>query len=221
MRNPLRVKIDLHVHSFYSLDSSIPVKRLAKLIKLKNLDGIALTDHDTMRGVPQAKELLEKAHLIFIPGVEISTPLGHVVGLFISEVPPQKTLPDALDNIKSQGGISIAPHPFDTSLRKSLGKKIFNFKFDGMEIFSSRCILRKSDLLAKQVCKDLDLIGIATSDAHSWTELGNSYVEMDAQTSDEVLLCLRRKKFLIYGSYSPLRVHLRSHFSKFLRLVKF
>ena len=62
---------DLHCHSRYS-DSSVSVERIITLAKHLNLDYIALTDHDTLAGVHEAKLFGEKYGVKVITGVECS-----------------------------------------------------------------------------------------------------------------------------------------------------
>ena len=48
-------KADLHIHTKYSKDSAIDLKKLIKIVKKKNLDCIAVTDHNTLKGVQKLK----------------------------------------------------------------------------------------------------------------------------------------------------------------------
>jgi len=50
----LRLKIDLHVHSAYS-DGLGDIHDILKTARLKGLDGLAITDHDTLKGYCEAK----------------------------------------------------------------------------------------------------------------------------------------------------------------------
>lgn len=63
---------DLHTHSRKS-DGSMYVEDIVAYAKRVKLDYLALTDHDTMAGVPIAMEAGEKLGVQIIPGVEIST----------------------------------------------------------------------------------------------------------------------------------------------------
>ena len=84
--------IDLHVHS-NSSDGSDSPGEIVKIAAASGLDAVALTDHDTVGGIP---EFLEAAHefpeVEAIPGVEISTMFGnrelHIVGLFLDHTNP-------------------------------------------------------------------------------------------------------------------------------------
>lgn len=79
--------IDLHTHSNASDGSCTPAE-LFKLASENGLAAVALTDHDTVSGIPEFLETSrESSSCEAIPGVEISVDLVgnevHIVGLFI------------------------------------------------------------------------------------------------------------------------------------------
>lgn len=63
---------DLHLHSAASDGNSTPYE-LARLAQRNDITLFALTDHDTMAGLPEAADAAYERGLAFIPGVEIST----------------------------------------------------------------------------------------------------------------------------------------------------
>lgn len=63
------MKADLHCHTTNS-DGSTPLEQLIPYAKRIGLDALAITDHDTMQGIPLALELGKKYNLTVIPGVE-------------------------------------------------------------------------------------------------------------------------------------------------------
>jgi hypothetical protein len=80
--------IDLHTHSNFSDGTCSPEEIVALAIK-KGLSAFALTDHDTVAGIPHALAECKrkKTALQVIPGTELSTEYHghdiHIVGLFI------------------------------------------------------------------------------------------------------------------------------------------
>lgn len=78
--------IDLHAHTSAS-DGTYSPNELVTLAKSEGIEAIAITDHDTIEGVPEALEAGEKVGLEVIPGVEISLDHQpgsmHVLGLFL------------------------------------------------------------------------------------------------------------------------------------------
>jgi predicted metal-dependent phosphoesterase TrpH len=162
------MKLDLHVHSKYSPCSNIPVNVLNKLIIKKGVD-IALTDHNTMKGVKQVK--------CKIPGVEITTNEGHVIGLFMNE--PVKTMlspEETCDKIREQGGLSYVPHPFDR-IRK--GIKRVDFKPDIVEVFNGRVWNQKENKEAEVEADKYNLLKGIGTDTHNVREFGKSYMEIE------------------------------------------
>lgn len=80
--------IDLHVHSTAS-DGTLTPTELASEAKKAGLSAFALTDHDTVNGIAEAKEAARASSIELIPGVELSTDYKgkevHMVGLFLDE----------------------------------------------------------------------------------------------------------------------------------------
>ncbi|MCL1599563.1 MAG: PHP domain-containing protein, partial [Actinomycetia bacterium] len=65
------MRSDLHLHSTASDGADTPA-RLVELAVDAGLSGIALTDHDTLTGIAEAREAAEKSGIDFISGVELS-----------------------------------------------------------------------------------------------------------------------------------------------------
>ncbi len=81
------MSIDLHTHSTASDGTSSPAELLA-LAQEKRLAALALTDHDTVSGIPEfLRESRKYSAIKAVPGVEVSVKHHefsiHIVGLFI------------------------------------------------------------------------------------------------------------------------------------------
>lgn len=78
--------IDLHVHSTAS-DGTFSPGEVTALAAEAGLSAIALTDHDTVDGVPQALEAAKRLSIQVIPGAELSAQWHgkeiHILGLFL------------------------------------------------------------------------------------------------------------------------------------------
>ncbi|MFN8540298.1 MAG: PHP domain-containing protein [Thermomicrobiales bacterium] len=90
--------VDLHTHSTAS-DGMLAPARLVALAVERGLRVLALTDHDTVGGVPEASAAAAATTTLrFIPGVELSTHVDagevHMLGYFID--PANQTLIDSL-----------------------------------------------------------------------------------------------------------------------------
>lgn len=81
------MKVDLHLHSTAS-DGSFSPKQIVQLALLKKMKAIALTDHDTIDGLYEAKQEAEKWGIEFVPGIEFSTYWKnyevHILGYFLN-----------------------------------------------------------------------------------------------------------------------------------------
>ncbi|TXT57777.1 MAG: Error-prone DNA polymerase [Candidatus Thorarchaeota archaeon] len=81
-------RADLHTHSNFS-DGKYSPQKIVELAKSLNLGAVALTDHDTLKGIPDFLSANKISDIMLIPGVEISTEFQetefHILGYF----PPQ------------------------------------------------------------------------------------------------------------------------------------
>lgn len=64
-------RIDLHTHSNAS-DGSYPPARVVAMAEANGVGVLALTDHDTLEGIPDARARASEAGIRLIPGVELS-----------------------------------------------------------------------------------------------------------------------------------------------------
>ncbi|NLY44994.1 MAG: PHP domain-containing protein, partial [Tissierella sp.] len=81
------MKYDLHVHTYYSDGLYSPTKVVDYAIE-KGLDGIAITDHDSVMGIEEALLYSKKFNgFNIIPGIELSCTYDnrevHILGYFI------------------------------------------------------------------------------------------------------------------------------------------
>lgn len=78
--------IDLHVHSTFSDGTCTPTELIA-LAGERGLSHIALTDHDSVNGIPEGLKASQHSSVTLIPGVELSSEHNkrdiHIVGLGI------------------------------------------------------------------------------------------------------------------------------------------
>ena len=79
-------RVDLHVHTTAS-DGTMSPRDVTALAAMLGLKAIAITDHDTMAGIPEAGEAGELLNVSIIPGIEISSDYRgtevHVLGYFL------------------------------------------------------------------------------------------------------------------------------------------
>ncbi len=96
------IPIDLHCHSTVS-DGLLPPREVVRLAHSRGCQLFALTDHDDLRGLPDAADEAASLGMRFVTGVEISVSWGrhnlHVVGLGFDPENPQ--LVDGLAGVRS------------------------------------------------------------------------------------------------------------------------
>lgn len=196
---------DFHVHSNASLDSNIRVKELVRILRARRFDGSALTDHNSIKNLKEAKAEFKRYRLEFVPGTELTTKSGHVIALFVEDfVRPHRPLDETLDAIRSMGGISVIPHPFDI-YRKNVGVSAIGMKFDCVEVLNARDVLKSRERFVDEYFRGAT--HVAGSDAHSLREIGSAYTKI---LGDDVYKSLKRGMTEVRGAHSPFTVHARS-----------
>ena len=104
---------DLHVHSNCS-DGTLSPAQLIREAEKRGLGAIALTDHNTIAGLPEFLAAAEGSTVRAVPGIEFSAEYRdtelHILGLFIS--PEHYTAIDARNNAylqrKEQSNLALA-----------------------------------------------------------------------------------------------------------------
>jgi hypothetical protein len=200
------MKIDLHVHSWYSADGVSPPEKMIKVARKKNenglLDGMAITDHDTIKAWKQFKN--PGFPVIF--GEEIFSTRGHILGLFLNEEIKAREPVDVFDEIRSQDGLTVIPHPFDP-LRKGFGSPAgYEKKIDAIEVYNSRMKTPQGNEKALEFAKKKKLPMTGGSDAHIRWCIGDAYTEADATDLDEFRKAVKKGRTRVSGRHSTLWV---------------
>ena len=178
------MRFDLHVHSNQSGDSIMSVSDIIEQARKKKLDGFALTDHNTTAGNNEAAALAKKAGLIFIPGIEVSTQQGHLLGLGVKgTIRAWIPMEEAIAKIHDQGGLAIPAHPYDF-MRKGMGSAFKGMKIDGIETINGKTFIGNNK--AAKAARELGLPGIGGSDAHTKAELGSAWTECGPNVLAEI-----------------------------------
>ena len=107
------MKVDLHLHdSKYSSDSHVSIAEIVEEARRKGLDGIALTNHESVEVKEEIEELVKKYNFPIFPGVEYLTKDGDIVAFGIDKLPEeQMTAQEFIDYVNKQGGTCTAAHP--------------------------------------------------------------------------------------------------------------
>lgn len=189
------MKADIHVHTSESPCSSMSLAAAVAAALSHDIRIIAICNHDrvlkdtdlsdieaslSVRINPPAR--CENEFYI-IPGIEISTKYGHILGLFVDknfEIDQN----NPVESIKDAGGIAILAHPFErTNAFDKREQELSDIikKIDMIEAASARANY-KNKSANEQACKLSERHGVKTSagsDAHFPEELGAAYMEIE------------------------------------------
>lgn len=169
------MKIDLHVHTTYS-DGLLSPKEVMKTAKKAGMAGIAICDHNEVKGHRVLLSSLKKSKdFVVIPGIEVSSSQGHILGLGIDTKIRRDLEPQVvIERINDLGGVAVIAHPgkkpsgipFDT-VRGLKG-------YDALEVYNGRamkCHNIKAEKLADKKKKAMT----GGSDGHTRNQIGRAY----------------------------------------------
>jgi hypothetical protein len=207
---------DLHVHTDHSDGSASVADVLAHVARRGDLDTIAITDHDTISGALEARQLAAQYGIEVVVGEEVSTADGHLLALFIHQhVPPGLTAEQTIRLVSAQGGLAIAPHPFDASV-PSLGCRLGErglcaLPLDGVEVFNAGIFgpWRAANEAAARVAKKMRVAQIGGSDAHALCAIGRGCTRFRGTRASDLRNAIRMRATEAAGSYLTNGQHAR------------
>ena len=208
------MELDLHVHSRYSFDSISNPEKILKIARKKGLDGIAITDHNTIKGGIIASQVNIK-YFFTIIGSEIGTEAGDIIGLFLNEEIKSRTLLEVIDEIKAQDGIAVLAHPFRRA--KEINDEVIK-RIDVIEAFNARN-KKSANIMAKNLALKHNLPMIAGSDAHFYFEIGRArtIINADDHEISNIKRSILTNNTKLSGKESSYYINL---FSKSIRIIK-
>jgi predicted metal-dependent phosphoesterase TrpH len=177
------VNIDLHIHSKYSYDSFASLHGILKSARMRDISVISITDHNTMAAYASARSELEKGArqygISVIPGMEIRTDQGDVIGLYLEEEIAPQPFHEVISRIHEQGGIVVLPHPY----RRQADPATLVSDVDLIEIINAKS-RKEENIRAEALCVTAGKQPITGSDAHTCFEIGRAVTQIDIHDSD-------------------------------------
>ena len=171
----MTLRIDFHVHSFFSADGVSSPEDLIVSARSAGLNAFAITDHNTCEAVDyMLKRGLMRADgrpvdgLLVIPGVEVTTADGHLLCLGCRLPATLKGLPavEVCRLAHEAGGLCVAPHPYDL-FRAGIREAVLDtLPLDGLEVFNAATTLKRHNRKAYDYAQRRGLPMTAGSDAH-------------------------------------------------------
>ena len=175
---------DLQIHTAFGDGMAEAVELFDRVERLTDLDVIAVTDHDDVRGALQARELHARGDYCFdfVPGVEVTTRSGHLLALWVEEpIRSFRPLSETVAAIHHAGGLAVVPHPF-SYLTRSVGQRALErllaeddpeTRPDGIELANSTLAGRVTRSKARRLNRErYRLAETGGSDAHFPEEVG-------------------------------------------------
>ncbi len=207
------MRLDLHVHSENSSDSDMTLKEIEQAALERGLDGIALTDHNELT-------IFRSKKILIIPGEEVATSSGEVIGLGLrKKIEKDLTPEETIRQIHEQGGIAIAPHPFDY-FRSGLGLQLEHLDIDAVETLNARCLFLKPVKMAEKFADEKGLPKVGGSDAHTQGEIGNAYTELRCEKKmASILNAVKNGRTNVFGKLSSPLVHINSYVARFKKRI--
>lgn len=194
------------------------VDKIIKVSEKIRLNGIAITDHNTVRGSLEAIKVNKNHDFIVIPASEISTSIGEIIGYFITDEIKPKDAFEVIDEIKGQGGIAVLAHPCKRI--EAYTTKLIE-KIDAIEGFNARIenkiYLKKSWNLAKKH----HLPMTAGSDAHFYFEIGHGIsILRNASDLEGIKKEIAQGEIKLMGTLSPPYVEILSQVIRMFKTKK-
>ncbi len=193
------MKYDLHIHTNHSLCSSLSPETILKISKKLKLDGIAVVDHNSMKGALKVKKLNKDKDFEVIVGTEVKTDLGELLAYYVNSDINSIGVFEAIDEIKSQGGLVVVAHPFRLLPHFRLKQPLKEFvgKIDGVECLNKRTGFF-ANKYASEACDSLKIAKTAGSDAHFSFEIGKARTVFDG----DLRKALKTRKTKLEGDFT-------------------
>ncbi|BCO10784.1 histidinol-phosphatase [Desulfolithobacter dissulfuricans] len=194
------MKFDIHVHTTLSPCSQLELADILARAQVQGLDGVCITDHDTMAVRHQLNEGIQANGLCVIFGMEYATAEGDFL-LFGPYEGLRPGLPArlVLRHVADTGGVAVAAHPFRA--RRPTSEHLIHHRWcrivEGVNGRNS--VTENQAVIRWEQRYGVSLVG--GSDAHALAELGRVPTELltPVTTRSEFIQALRR------GTYRQVR----------------
>lgn len=195
----MQYRVDLHTHSSASPDGALEVRHYKRMFDSKQLDSIAVTDHDT---TDMALALRAELGDRIIVGQEITTLEGEIIGLYLQHtVPARLSAAETVRHIHEQGGLVYIPHPFET-VRKGIDSVTLDRiaqDVDIIEVHNGRAVFQNKTKKAATWSDAHKVPRAASSDAHGMAGWGKTCTVLSAKPTRDTLVALLRNATYTVG----------------------
>lgn len=195
----------MHVHSYHSPDALSSLRAILKKAKERELDIVAITDHDTIKGALEAQKMAPELGVQVIVGEEIDSKEGDIIALFIEQsIKSGRPARDTIKEIHQQGGLAVVPHPDNWVPGGIPFRELFKIfqELDGIELLNGGWFgWLKSEESRRLNESTFKLAATGGSDSHLAREVGCAYTNFDGRTTADLYSAIKTKKTLPGGTY--------------------
>ncbi len=216
---------DIHLHTTASDGMMSPAMLLNYVAALTSLDLVVITDHNTQDGYLRAREFHDRPEndhlhdLTLIPGIEVSSREGHILGLNVTGVIPRDlSAAETVAAIHEAGGLACAPHPYAwlPGLQDFAGvaDRFLTLPFDAVETRNSTPteMFHNPRVVRRNRRRQPPIAEYGGSDSHFLWAIGRTWTEYEGRGWEALAQSIRerrtRARGLTWGPVSLLRYFL-------------
>lgn len=190
----MELRIDLHLHTTLSQDSTVTLDDAIEGCRRLGLDGFAATNHDVLTRISESA--LDDSGLIILFGIEIKAEGIHIGAFDINELIEENlSLGETIDGIHDQGGIAVICHAHSVLGTWLNRENIWEAGFDLVEVANAYQFpywtMREMN---RKLARRLGLPETGGSDSHIPSTVGRAYTILEAEerSTEGVLDALRK-----------------------------
>ncbi len=189
---------DMHIHTSFSPCGHMDFPKILTEARALGLDGICITDHDSMAAGEMINEGIQEDGLCVIVGMEYTSYDGDFL-LFgpFEDIPSGLGGFDLLALVRKAGGAVVAAHPFREG-RRIPQSMLRPDLITAIEVFNGRN-LAEENRQAVDCAQTQGLQKVGGSDAHILDEIGRFVIRFDApiKSRSDFIRALKN------GAYTP------------------
>lgn len=196
-------------------DGLYTVREILNYVAQKTtLDVIAITDHDRVDAALWALDCAHEYDFDIIPGIEISSAAGHILGLWVTEPIPQNlSLEETTAAIHEQGGLAILAHPYhvqisvvarNASRYTKQPAVLRELGVDAVEVHNAGIVIPGANLLARNLAARAEIAVTGSSDAHTLGGIGRGVTRFPGRTAENLRQAILTSTTFAEGSAWPL-----------------